>query len=112
LDGAKITVLHAGDHLPLADFLNEYPLYFYCTDLAKIHGDEFFPSSSKGETFDRNLITSISWKLEGVNPQREFWKEGQVTGGKLSIHGYLEKTLDQIGNSVVLYDHRSGEIAD
>ena len=112
LDGAKLTVLHAGDHLPLADFLNEYPLYFYCTDLAKIHGDEFFPSSSKGETFDRNLITSISWELEGVNPQREFWKEGQVTGGKLSIHGYLEKTLDQVENNVVLYDHRSGEIAD
>jgi len=112
IDGSTITVLHSGDRLPLADFLNEYPLYFYCTDLAKIHGDEFFPSSSKGELFDRNLITAISWEVEGVNPQREFWKQDQVPGGKLSIHEYLEKTLNQPGNNVVLYDHRSGEIAD
>jgi superfamily II DNA or RNA helicase len=112
IDGPTVIVVHAGDRLSLADFLNEYPLYFYCTDLAKIHGDEFFPSSSKGEPFDRNLITPISWATEGVNPEREFWKKGQATGGKLSIHGYLEKTLDQAGNNVVLYDHRSGEVAD
>lgn len=112
LDGPTITVLDAGDRLPLADYLNEYPLYFYCTDFAKIHGDEFFPSSTKGELFDRNLISTISWETEGVNPEREFWKQGQATGGKFSIHGYLEKTLNDQNNKVVLYDHRSGELAD
>ena len=112
LDGPEVTVLYSGDRLAIVDFLNEYPLYFYCTDLAKIHGDEFFPSSSQGEAFDRNLIQTIAWEHEGVNPRREFWKKDQETGGMLSIHGYLEKILDKPENQIVLYDHRSGEIAD
>ena len=112
VSGKDVQVLFSGDRLPIVDFLNEYPLYFYCTSFAKLHGDEYFPAGARTETFNLDLIQPIAWVAEGVNPLKEFWKGDEARNGKQSIHEYLERTLNIEDNKIVLYDHRSGEIAD
>jgi hypothetical protein len=65
------------------------------------------------EPFDRNLIQALQWNDEKVAIQSEYWKPGeQPENGCQSIHEFIEKILSKQENSVVFYDHRTGEIAD
>jgi hypothetical protein len=112
VSGRDLQVLSSGDRLPIVEFLNEYPLYFYCTSFAKLHGDEYFPAAVRTETFNRELIQPVSWETEAVDTRKEFWKDDEERNGKRSVHEYLEQTLNTDDHDIVFYDHRSGEIAD
>jgi len=112
VSGRDLDVIYEGDRLPIAEYLNEYPLYFYCTNFAKLRGEEYFPCSARTETFDREHIEVIDWESQNVDPKREFWKDSDVRNGKRSVHDFLREHLSGVANGVVLYDHRSGEMAD
>lgn len=43
---------------------------------------------------------------------KEFWKPEDERNGMRSVHEFLEHHLNCANNPVVLYDHRSGEVAD
>jgi hypothetical protein len=47
-----------------------------------------------------------------VNIEKEFWKEGEDKQNKQSIHEYLKSYLNQNRFDIVIYDHRTGEVAD
>lgn len=110
--GKELTVKYDGDELPVTDFLNEYPLYFYCTSFAKFRGEECFPCPARTETFNRERIEAIDWDAQNVNIRKEFWKDDDVRNGQRSVHEYLEGRLNTPEHDIVLYDHRTGEIAD
>jgi hypothetical protein len=108
-----VEVIHGDDRLPFTDFLNEYPLYFYFADFSRLRGEEWFPCVIPAEPFDREQIVALDWKEKDVLIEREFWKQGEAgVPGKLSVHQYLEAYLSAQENSVIFYDHRSGEVAD
>ena len=111
--GPQLTVRYRDDELAFGDFLNEYPLYFYFADLSRLRGEEWFPCKIPIEPFDRELIKPIPWGKEKVEIKKEYWKQNERgDNGKQSIHEFIEKMLAQSENSVIFYDHRSGEIAD
>ena len=110
--GKPLEVVYDDDQMPIADFLNEYPLYFYCTSFAKFRGEEHFPCRVSMEDFDRERIQCADWETANVDIKREFWKAGEQSNGQRSVHDYVEALLDIPENGIVLYDHRSGEIAD
>lgn len=110
--GKPLEVVYDDDQMPIADFLNEYPLYFYCTSFAKFRGEEHFPCRVSIEAFDRERIQCSDWNGANVDIKREFWKANAQNNGKRSVHDYVETILDVPENAIVLYDHRSGEIAD
>lgn len=112
VSGSDLDVAYDDDTMPLSDFLNEYPLYFYCTSFTKFRGEECFPCSAQTDAFGRERIQCIDWAAEKVDITREFWKTDDQQNGCLSIHGHLEQRLDVPENAVVFYDHRTGEIAD
>lgn len=108
-----IEVRYGDDQLPLTEFLNEYPLHFYFADFSRLRGEEWFPCRIPVEPFDREQILTLNWKQNEVLIEREFWKPNETPPpGKLSVHQYLEVYLNAQQNSVILYDHRSGEVAD
>jgi superfamily II DNA or RNA helicase len=112
VSGKSLEVIYDDDQMPIADFLNEYPLYFYCTNFAKLRGEEHFPCRVSIETFDRERIQCIDWAAANVDIEREFWDANEQRDGTRSVHDYVEALLNAPENAVVLYDHRSGEIAD
>lgn len=112
INGRQIDVWMDDDTLPLVAFLNEYPLYFYCTNFAKFSGQEYFPCAVGTDLFDRDNIQTIDWTTENVNIVKEFWKSADERNGMRSVHEFLEQYLNCDNNQVVLYDHRSGEVAD
>src|SRR5258708_12490600 len=52
VSGKDLQVLFSGDRLPIVDFLNEYPLSFYCTRFPNLHSDEYFPTAALTQTFN------------------------------------------------------------
>jgi superfamily II DNA or RNA helicase len=112
-DSRALMVRYGGDELGFADFLNEYPLHFYFADLSRLRGEEWFPCKVQIEPFDRNLIQVIPWKDDKVAIDKEYWKPNdQQDAGSQSIHEFVENMLARQENSIVFYDHRSGEVAD
>lgn len=76
-------------------------------------GEEWFPCRIAAEPFDRTRIQAVNWLEGGVAIEKEFWKETDTPqAGQLSIHQYLEHSLTAQANALILYDHRSGEVAD
>jgi superfamily II DNA or RNA helicase len=112
ISGPSFDVSHDGDILPIAEHLSEYPLYFYCTSLAKLKGEEYFPCSGLTETFSRDSVEVVDWAGHNVDIRQEFWKPTDERNGKASVHEYLCQRLVNENNLIVFYDHRSGEAAD
>jgi hypothetical protein len=108
-----ISVRYGDDELSFTEFLNEYPLHFYFADFSRLRGEEWFPCAVPAEPFDRNTIQVLPWQHDGVLIQKEYWKaDDHREAGQFSIHEYLENHLLGQENSVIFYDHRSGEAAD
>jgi len=104
-------VHHDDSDLSLIDFLNEYPLHFYFADFSRLRGEEWFPCKHEIESFQVSQIQVVDWNANGVNIQKEFWKDNEARNGN-SIHDHLERVLNTHDYPIVFYDHRSGEVAD
>ena len=68
--------------LPLADFLNEYPLYFYCTSFAKLRGEEYFacsvaliPSRLQRHEIPKGYRVISKWVLGGLHNEYSLERE-------------------------------------
>lgn len=95
---------------PLVDYFNSHPLSFFTADCSRLSGRELFRFQSLDQTlFPQERMIPVDWANSNVCIQTEF---GAAEGGKISIHDFLKTYLDIDQNDVVLYDHRSGEVAD
>lgn len=104
------TVLRENEETALIEFLNAEMPQFYTADLSLIDGTSLLRSSNEAfPPFDQNQIETHDWATANVDIAREF---GAGREGRISVHQCLENILAESGNSVVYYDHGSGEIAD
>lgn len=104
-------IAYADDEMSLGEFLNEYPLHFYCADFSRLRGEEWFPCREAPDLFDRAQIQTIDWN--GCNIQKEFYKQNEARDGRASVHEHLDVRLQgDANNTIIFYDHRSGEVAD
>ena len=98
------------DQVPLIEYINENLLSFYCADLSRFQGNQLFSSNLESLTpFEVQKISAIDWNGHNVDIETEF---GEVNGQLQSIHDFLKTRLNRDNYSAVIYDHRSGEIAD
>lgn len=96
--------------LSLIDFLNSEMPIFYTEDLSLVDGYSLLRAPTDAlPPFDDSLIETLDWAAANIDIQREF---GVAGDGLISIHAGLENQLNTSVNSVVYYDHGTGEIAD
>jgi len=104
-----LTIEQGRDTLGLIDYLNANPITLYTSEFASIRGAEIFRTDEGLAPFDRTKIAPIDWT--GVNIQREFWQDNQEHNER-SIHEHLIHHLSATTTGLIMYDHRTGEIAD
>lgn len=120
-DGAKfqkldhlenLFILKKSGEVSIIDFLNNNPINFYFHDLSRLCGNEFYRNNIEYKPFELKDIEVIDWEKENVDITVEDTKDSKLENGKISIQGFLKKHLDESDYKVVIYDHRTGEIAD
>jgi hypothetical protein len=109
-DSDTIQIRIGGDEwVPLAAWLSEYPPMFFSTTLDAFEGYDLLgkPASSGASITKENSII-LDW--EGCDVKCEF---DLSKPDRMTVHRYLRDLLlsDDV-NKVILYDHRSGELAD
>jgi len=82
---------------------------FYTSDLSLVDGPSLWRAADDLPPFAPEMIDTFDWTGRNVNISREF---GDGGGAMISVHACLEAELAASANSVVYYDHGSGEIAD
>jgi len=113
---SKVVLTKGRVEIALIDYLNSRPLNFHFSDSAQLsllRGNELFTyDASRIERFDPERITTVDWSAENVDITAEFPTEKRDLGGKLTIHEFLESHLDFSQTPILIYDHRTGEVAD
>jgi hypothetical protein len=96
----------------IVDYLNDSPLNLMLDDWSRICGDEHFPAPAEPyNPFDREHIKVVDWRGAGVDIRVEYAdNRGNVIASSIQL--FLERALNVDGNSVVFWDHGSGEAAD
>lgn len=102
-----IALTKRDEGLGLVDWLRNYPIDFYLADFSRLRGAELFRARLEQQVFDRERIRPLDWSACGVDVEREFGP-----GGGRSIHDFIRDELSSAAEGVVVYDHRSGEVAD
>lgn len=111
--GGPITVHKRLERIALEEYLKGCPPDFYFADFSRMRGVELFRAASNGRlAFDRHRITTLDWAACGVDITCEFVGKNAVSNGFLSIHDLVWQRFEGEPHEVVIYDHRSGEIAD
>ena len=112
----EVTLTRGREEITLIGYLNSRPLNFHFSDSAQLlllRGNELFTYDATGfERFDPERIFPVAWAEEGVEITAEFPRDERDLNGMLTIHEFLKDHLDEPETSVLLYDHRTGEIAD
>jgi len=110
-DAPKIHILKGYDSFEITDYLNANPLDLYLGDMSRISGSSLFPvQPDLIEPFDPEQIATVDWQGNGVDIRNEF--NPQVGNRGMSIHEFISAYLGEMGPAVLIYDHRTGEIAD
>ena len=96
--------------LPLAEYLNNYPLIFKTADDSVIEGNEICTGIPDPVIFMTDIITGVDWDKYQTDIRREF---GKIIKGKKSIQDVLFEILNKNNDyTYLIYDHGTGEIAD
>jgi hypothetical protein len=115
-DQPDVLLTKGRETIPLIDYLNSRPLNFHFCGSGKLyllHGDELFSyDASHIERFDREQISCVNWSAENVDIMAEFPRAEKDLGGMLTIHEFLHEHLDVPDRPILIYDHRTGEVAD
>lgn len=98
------------DIIPLSNYLNEYPLNFYTSNLGLIQGNEISEFDNI-PIFDKSKIIAIDWDKFNTDIKMEF-KDENYNGSMNSIHDTLYEILKESKPDYIIYDHTTGEIAD
>jgi superfamily II DNA or RNA helicase len=105
----KYQVRSGRESSALLAYLNAELLDFYGPDLSRVRGREVFQSDSRAfEAFDRDRIESLDWPSFNADIQCEF---GTPPDGRRSVQDCVKDML-RGQDGVVVFDHRSGEVAD
>lgn len=109
---ADIRVQRNQEEMPLLRYLNVFPLHFYFSDLSRLQGNELFAYAGGVGPYPTDEIEHWDWNAANVDIEREFWEGDISLNGKVSVQDHLASRLNSPENEVVLYDHRTGELAD
>jgi len=109
-DQPDAVIVREHEETPLIDFLNGEMPEFYTADLSLVHGYSMLRAPAEDlPPFDPAMIEPFDWAAHNVDIEREF---GAGRQGQISVHACLEAVLAASMNTIVYYDHGSGEIAD
>lgn len=112
----EVILTKGREEITLIDYLNSRPLNFHFSDsahLSLLRGNELLTyDASRIERFDPERISPVAWDEEGVEITAEFPTDKRYLNGRLTIHEFLENHLGDPDTSILIYDHRRGEIAD
>lgn len=110
-ESSYFKIMSGRDEYSLSEYLNTYPLTFYCPDFSSFTGSQFHQTNEiEYPPFDNeNQIEAVDWEAENVDVKQE--KETSVEG-KISIFEYFKNTLPEGEQEVIFIDDASGEIAD
>lgn len=97
-------VEHRDDESSLAHYLRQNPPVILFADYSALYGHELVSRPEGPLTLNDERFQIVDWKALGVNIEDEFT-------GRDSIRAYLEGALPS-EHDLLIYDHRSGEIAD
>ncbi len=112
-DNPQIHVIKGRDSINLIDYMNANPLNFHFADQSRLNGSNLYSFDARSlEPFEKDQIEVIDWENRNVNITREFSSEEDEDDGLVSIHEFLADYLAVSDCSVVIYDHRTGEVAD
>jgi hypothetical protein len=106
--GAQIQVLGRLKDGTLEELLNVRPPTLFLADFSTLVGDELY-AGVDGSSLDKQLIRTFDAFGSSVDIQCE------VSGarkGMLSVHEFTQQQLMAEEAEVVLYDHRTSEVAD
>jgi hypothetical protein len=106
--GPKLTVRGPFDDGSLEEFLRLCPPTFFLVDFSIIVGNEWY-RHAPAAPLDRSWIQTFDSFGESVDIEREF---ENARDGMKTIHEFMASELLAHPTDVVIYDHRSGEVAD
>lgn len=113
---ANYLVDFENQQVELLSYLNDNSLVFNLDNFAMISDHEYFEPPKEGEfRYDVNKIIGHDWNNSNTDITREFYTtdiERQSNSNKNSIHDSLKIKLINENNSVLIYDHGTGEVAD
>jgi hypothetical protein len=92
----------------LSDYLTSFGIHLYLADFSRLYRNQLFRSNLNDQHLPDNVFDRRDWLGLGVDICREFGTSARGT----SIHDFLQNLLVASIASVVVYDHRAGEIAD
>lgn len=109
---ARIELMFGRHGEDIVDYLNDNPLNLMLDDWSRICGQEHFSAPNEQyNPFDTERIRVIDWQGNGVDIRIEYADDrGNVLPNSIQL--FLERALDIEGNSIVFWDHGSGEAAD
>ncbi|HYK89291.1 MAG TPA: DEAD/DEAH box helicase family protein [Acidobacteriota bacterium] len=103
----SIILIKGTAEISLGDFLKSHPFDLYLSDFSRLHGAELFRAHVETGLLDERKLVVVDWLGAGVNIMRE-----ATDAGDRSIHDHLRNRLSHESYELLVYDHRSGEIAD
>lgn len=103
----------------IISYLNENPLMFFLEDFSLIIRSELHQNPSIEELRYESSINYFDWEKHNTDITVEFYDEKNPriikkadNDNKCSIHECLDAVLKNENPNILIYDHRSGEIAD
>ncbi|MGB8453161.1 MAG: DEAD/DEAH box helicase family protein [Anaerocolumna sp.] len=108
----QIMLMDGRDKIPLADYLNDYPIIFKTTDDVLIQGIEYLQGNPDAIAFSTENIIGIDWDGYGTDRRIEV-NDPKYHPNGISIQTTIERILrENKDNKYLIYDHSSSEIAD
>jgi len=109
-DAAAASQVHSGREASgLLAYLNSELLDFYGPDLSRTRGREVFRSTPDAfEAFDRERVETLDWVTLNADIECEV---GTPADGRVSVQECIRAMLAP-QDGVVVFDHRTGEVAD
>lgn len=105
---AEVQITFRTQASTLEEYLNSFGLHLYLADFARLYKNQLFRSNLNCEHLPDDAFHKEDWGTRGVDITCEF---GDSESG-VSIHDGMQLALQDNSSGVVVYDHRSGEIAD
>lgn len=90
------------------EFLNSFGLHLYLADFSRLHKNQLFRSNLTLKSLPESALHRHDWASLNV----DICCEVGTSANGVSIHAGIETILVSSNAAVVVYDHRSGEIAD
>lgn len=104
-DARKIVIERGKEKTDFDVYLRHHPPTVFLATFAMLSGSDLSPFKPLKEGWTGDECKAIDWSAAGVDITTEF-------GPANSIHEYLKGHLKTLGFEVLVYDHRTGEVAD